>query len=450
MTVLDLNEPETTVSFFVPETPERFVFAPDGKRLFCITAKGGKFVVSKERAIRLPLPASALNGSIDWAENTRVFVGDKVLDLDTLQLSPAPGNRPSSRPASQPHIRLRPGERITSVQESRLVAEPKHFFADAKRDYSVLTPATAEIAFLSADATKLFLVRDRELTVFYFERRGPRETKLTVDMKTAPPASIANALKARTLIAVLCPPVINPLNDKPVAADLSRVKAVLGVESWEGQTATLFLKEDYGLKPEAGDAVGLLLDTGRGRTVSVDGFENWWSLVRDISAGASPETMTASLPESPKPEPTPKENLPPIPESQSKLADPKAASIRSFIRDHHAKSSRGDVDALIADYAERVDHLNGSFVAREVIREEEVKYHSPGTRVSEIVAGEIVLTPVSETVARAAYTIRFEQVRPSGAWARGFSDIELFVEHGASPPRIVRQRAKSREVQKGP
>jgi hypothetical protein len=454
ITVLDLNEPETTVSFFVPETPERFAFGPDGKRLFCITANGGKFVVSRERAIRLPLPASALNGSLDWAENTRVFVGDKVLDLDTLQLSPAPGNRPSPPLASHPHIRLRPGRRITSVQESRLETQTRHVFADANRDYSILTPATAELVFLSADATKLFLVGNRELAVVYFELRAAREMKFTADMKAAPPASIADALKTRNLIAVLCPPVINPLNDKPVGADLSRVKAVLGVESWEGQTATLFVKEDYGMKAEDGDAVALLLNTGHGRSAIVEGFENWWSLVRDVTAGDAPVLIAPSEPVPPKPGETPQAPQPVGDQRNASVSQNVVDVLRIFIHAHHAKSTRGDVDALVADYADRVDHLKGSVVDRETIRKEELDYHSPGTRVSEVVVGEIKVSAVNESLFRANYTIRYEQIRPSGAWARGFSDIELLIDMTLAPPRkmpvIVRQRANNRDKQKGP
>jgi len=93
-------------------------------------------------------------------------------------------------------------------------------------------------------------------------------------------------------------------------------------------------------------------------------------------------------------------------------------------------------------------------VEREAIRKEELDYHSPGTRVSEVVVGEIKLSTVSENLFRATYTIRYEQVRPSGAWARGLSDIELVIDVArASPrliPQIVRQRANNRDKQKGP
>jgi hypothetical protein len=98
--------------------------------------------------------------------------------------------------------------------------------------------------------------------------------------------------------------------------------------------------------------------------------------------------------------------------------------------------------------------LKGAVVDRETIRKEELEYHSPGTRVSEIVVGEIKISPMSERLFRATYTIRYEQVRPSGSWARGLSDIELVIDVSrASPriiPQIVRQRANNYNKQKGP
>ena len=183
ITVLDLNQPETTTVISVPKPVDRFGFAPDGKRLFCITTSNEKFVLSKERAMRLPLPEGALSGTIDWAEDKRVFVGDKSLDLETLQLAPAPKDRPSTRAASHPHVRLRNDVRLIAVRDSRLETEKRHVLADASRNYFMLSPSQGELAFLSPDGTKLLDVRNRELVVMYFALRDSRELKLTANME---------------------------------------------------------------------------------------------------------------------------------------------------------------------------------------------------------------------------------------------------------------------------
>lgn len=452
--VLDTNEPETVFTFTVPETPKDFEFSPDGQRLFCLTINDGKFVVSRDRAIRLPLPKGALSGTIDWTESSRVFVGDRVLDLETLQLSPASKDRIPTKRASHPHIALRTAGRLTAVHDSRLESEKRHVLADASRDYFIVTPARGELAFLSPDGTKLFDAGNRELAVMYFELRSSREVIFSVNMGSPPPASVADAIRTRKLFAAVCPLIINPLNDKPVAADLSRVKAVVGVRSWENETASFYVREDYQMTVENGDAVGLLLNSESGRHSVVRGFENWWSTVRDVTPGDAPDAITQSEPKPPQTVGPPKPSEPLVKPQRPEVPDRMAELLRSFVMSHHAKSTRGDVEGLVADYADRVDHLKGSVVDRETIRQEELAYHSPGTRVSETVVGDIKISAAGEYLYRANYTIRYEQIRPNGAWARGLSDIDLVIDVGrASPrviPQIVRQRANNRDKQKGP
>lgn len=441
---LDINEPETTTTFPVPETPRRFAFSPDAKRLFCITNSGAKYVLSPERTIRLPLPKDTPDGGVEWTDEGHIRIGNELLDLDTLQL--ARTDTPTTEPVRHANIALRQRLRFNAMRDGEPKLNAQRFLTDTKRDYCTILPVIAEDAFLSPDATKLFAMQGGELAVSYFEMNPSRETRLSVQMPGAPPVEFADLIKSRRLITLLCPPIINPLNHKPVGADTTRVKAVLGIESWEGTTAKCWVKEDHGTPIEDNDTAALLFNTEHGRLVEVKAFENWWSLVRDVSPGDAP----AIIAEPPKPN-VPAREAPPVARpAPPVIPENTAERLRSFVRFHHAKSSRGDVDGLVADYAERVDHLKGEVVSREVIREDELKYHSPGTRVSETVVGDITLTSVSDTLARATYTIRFEQTRPSGAWARGFSDIELVIDHTGPSLRIVRQRAKSRDTQKGP
>ena len=127
------------------------------------------------------------------------------------------------------------------------------------------------------------------------------------------------------------------------------------------------------------------------------------------------------------------------------LTDRSARALR-----HHDSSAEFRRLFNLPASPDRVDHLKGVLVDREVIRKEELDYHSPGTRVSEVLVGEIVLSTESELIVRANYTIRFEQTRASGAWARGFSDIELLIDFKGPSPQIIRQRAKNRNTEKGP
>lgn len=124
--------------------------------------------------------------------------------------------------------------------------------------------------------------------------------------------------------------------------------------------------------------------------------------------------------------------------------------MRNFLHEHHAKSSRGDIDGLTADYAERVDHLRGGIVPREQIRAEEIKSHQPGSVLTEVIQGDIRLTRPAENEVRANYTMRFEQRLATGSWAAGFSELDLTMELTPTGPRITRQRARNFDVKKGP
>src|SRR4051812_19394098 len=124
------------------------------------------------------------------------------------------------------------------------------------------------------------------------------------------------------------------------------------VESWEGQIAKFYVNEDYAMKIGNGDTVALRLMTKDGRNSSVTGFESWWSLVRDVTPGIAPDVIAASETAPPTPGESPKAPGPTVEQQNLKVSDRMVDLLRSFIQAHHAKSSRGDVDGLVADYAD--------------------------------------------------------------------------------------------------
>jgi hypothetical protein len=267
-------------------------------------------------------------------------------------------------------------------------------------------------------------------------------------MSDAPPSSISEALNARALVVMLCAPIINPLNRKTVGADLSRIKALIGIESWKDTTATMWLKEDYGELPSASDVVAFMGKIENGHIVPLPQFSEWWSPISDVKSGDAPERVAPIPPkESSKPEPPP----PPKPEPPSTLTIAQINLLRAFIHGHHAKSSRNDVNGLVADYADRVDHFEKGVVTREAIRAEELEYHGPGVKVTEVLTEEPKLSEIGNKSYGAKYTIRFERTNAvNGKWARGTADVELTIELTNDGPRIVRQKAKTRVVEKGP
>ena len=121
-----------------------------------------------------------------------------------------------------------------------------------------------------------------------------------------------------------------------------------------------------------------------------------------------------------------------------------------FIQQHHLKSSRSDVDCLVADYGDRVDHFQNGIVDRNFIRKDELEYHSPGTRITENLLTRVTARELEHNLYSATYTIGYHRIRPDGRWTKGVSDIELQIEMTANGPRIVRQRSQNRDQQKGP
>ena len=443
--LLDLNEPETTTIFRTPESAERFAFSQDWKRVFCVSGSGEKYVVSPRGAVALPLPTLLPDGTFTWSEEKRIAFGSVALDLDSLQLVPS---NPESKPERVRHanIRLRQTGRITAVRDGAVFGDRFVFLRDEMRDFATVAPYRGENPQLAADGTKLLFARDGELIVQYFETGESRETTLAATMPGAPPPELTEALAARSVVAVLCPAIINPLNDKPVAADISRVKALLGLLSWTETSAVFWVKEDYGILPGETDVVAALGRIENGRVVLLPQFASWWTTIRDIKKADAPGRIT---PPSPK-EPPKEQPLPPLPQTQFPIPQQLANQVRNFLHEHHAKSSRGDIDGLTADYAERVDHLRGGIVPREQIRAEEIKSHQPGSVLTEAIQGDIRLTRPAENEVRANYTMRFEQRLATGSWAAGFSELDLTMELTPTGPRITRQRARNFDVKKGP
>jgi hypothetical protein len=446
--IVDLNIPEKKKSLWLPEVPERFGFSPDDGRLFCVS-NGGRFVASLDSVIPLPLPEIVPPGDIEWTEKTRAYVDSSVIDLETLQVSNAPDRTSKGSATTHANIDLREFHRVIDVSRWNVRTERAHALRDKQLDYSQTVPFPGENPRLSPDGTKVLSTRDGELIATFFELSESRARRFTIDVGRPILPALADALKEKRLLAMLCSPIVNPLNDRVVGADLARVKGTVSFESWDGSKAALWVKEDYGSIVSDRDTIAHLMVTDGERRIHVPEFESWWSIVSNVSASASPKLL-------PVPEKKPAHTNPPekTPVGNGPLQEPATAELlRTFIRTHHEKSSRGDVDGLVADYASNVDHLNWQMVSREDIRKEEREYHSPGTRSTETVEGEISIAHLSGALFRAKYTLRYHQIRPSGAWARGVSDVELIIDVGSASsvfaPQIVKQRAVQKEKQNG-
>jgi hypothetical protein len=86
----------------------------------------------------------------------------------------------------------------------------------------------------------------------------------------------------------------------------------------------------------------------------------------------------------------------------------------AFLLQHHAKSSRSDVNGLVADYGEKVDHFSHGIVDRAFIRKDELEYHAPGIKVTEEIFTRPNFSKIATNAYSANYSITYQRIHPDG------------------------------------
>ena len=280
------------------------------------------------------------------------------------------------------------------------------------------------------------------------------------------------------LCAFVHGPLTNPLTDKVVRGARTHAKAIVRFLSWENTSAKVLVQEEF--QPLNSEDVVSMLHVWRGHTPT-EFFDytvpDWWTNVGDdgdtntdavqpkkfAPLGLDPTYVTRAEPfgihfenvEWPEqPEKSPSENTSRVPASppastasQVTRADD-LLGLEQFIHEHHAKSSRGDINGLMDDYASTVEHQGSPAVSRATIRKQEVEYHAPGYRITEKVRGAPEFRRVSPNLIEASYELSFVRVKPDGAWISGVADVLVGIEIGADGARIVKQRSTTRDSEK--
>jgi hypothetical protein len=294
---------------------------------------------------------------------------------------------------------------------------------------------------------------------------------------------VSDAVAKKMVCAFICPPVINPLNGKTVGPDRRYVKALARIASWKGTEAEAWIEDAY-VPVQPGDVIADLHTWANHRPHAAGelGNKEWFTVIDQLGHKPAPtktdaplldhrisinvfpngstervdRAMYISLP-SPESHPRPQadSNVPPPTTVQNGgnhsavSTTPVEQMIVTFIAQHHQKSSQGDVNGLVADYADRVDHFDHGIVDREFILRDELDYHSPGNRVTETIITTPTVTPIGNGIYSAAYSLSFLRVRPDHHWTKGISDIQLQIEMTPAGPRISSQKSQTHDLQKG-
>jgi len=374
------------------------------------------------------------------------------------------------------------GEDFTSLERGRPSLVNTDLESGTRRHVRALQLGEDHLILLAPDATKALLVNGSNASVAYFGTREPpkvlQRLSMRLELQESSPAakSLEKAIAEQRLGAFVYPPLINPLNNQTIGPDYTTIKALLRIRSWKDTQAEVWTQDEF-LPLQPGDVVSAL-HTWEGQVPKkpLEGapFDSWTIIEAsdfiDAAASTPPGKNAPPLeigpaldvrrdrhsfaivgtrqravqqPAAPISEP---KTSPPPSTGDAPPIDPRI--IEEFIHRHHAKSSAGDINGLVADYAATVEHYDKGLVDQEFIRKEEEAYHAPGNSVKETVRGQMRIDSLGGKAFSATYCLDFMQVKPTGEWVRGASDVVLLIEIQAGKPRIFSQRSTSRASEK--
>jgi len=374
------------------------------------------------------------------------------------------------------------GEDFTSSERGRPSLVNTDLERGTRRHMQGLQIGRDHLIVFAPDATKALIVNGSNALVAYFGTREPpkvlQRLNMRLELRESSPAakSLEKVIAEQRLGAFVYPPLINPLNNQTIGPDYTTIKGLIRIRSWKDTQAEVWTQDEF-LPLQPGDVVSAL-HTWEGQVPKkpLDGapFDSWTTIEASdfIDASASTPVGKNVPPLDIGPaldvrrdgdafaivgtrQRAPQQPATPVFDSRTSTlpspAEPLPLSkrtIEEFIHQHHAKSSAGDVDGLVADYAKNVEHYDKGLVDREVIRQEELEYHAPGISVKEVVRGEIRIEPVGGKAFSAAYCLDFLRTKPDGEWVRGASDVVLMIEIRSGVPSIFSQRSTSRPNEK--
>jgi len=468
-------------------------WSPDSERIAGVFERGdSRFVAvfdpANRRLTGLPQPdgKEIPKGNISWPDANEIVVhsdsgSPSALNLDTLELRPLEdadffrtlddAHKQSVKSPTMPalpkssawRLEIRWALQFVVPQLAKdslgirigaanvVAADPKQWV----RRHLPEIPNLTEGRFLfSPDASKVVIVRDRVATFAYLGLREATKTVRTFDtgrnLEDFPDTNVlTKALEDKQLVAFVYAPLTNPLTGKVVAADYRKVKAILRFKAWTDTLAEAWIQDEF-YPVEASDVVSGLHVAKESGPVPIGnkGRRAWWTVIGDkgdARLSLIPPKKDVPLIEFGSPVELTADGQNVFRAFQPKLVQPADPKFVDFINFHHRKSSDGNINGLLDDYADRVDSFQDGFVDHAFLRDAEKKYHAPGHIVSEKVVGEIRETLIAPDRIRAEYPLQSVLIKPDTSWTRGVSDVTLEIQVTSNGLRIVKQNSVSRE-----
>jgi len=117
-------------------------------------------------------------------------------------------------------------------------------------------------------------------------------------------------------------------------------------------------------------------------------------------------------------------------------------SVTTFVFAHHAAASKGKLNKVVNNYAERVDHFRNGIVSREFIYKDETDYHRKYKFVWETVRGRVAIRNIREGLVEVSYVMGNEWQRLSDNLSgSNLFRVTLNLENQPEGWKIVKHRA---------
>lgn len=330
--------------------------------------------------------------------------------------------------------------------------------------------------FCAPDASKLILIGNDQAQVAFMRLQPTPQWTLEAEMPVVKEGITSDTAKEQIAKNLVCAfvyaPLINPLTGKTVGPDYDHVKAVLRLQEWTGGRATFAITQRA--QPiGAEDVIATLHTWEAGGVVKWRPAESddWWKLVGKLSDQPAKETETVlETPKtaaaewrgdsfvvvprartfSPKPQPPPKVAEPtPLPPPPPKpLINEVAEAVKRFVQQHHDKASAGNIDGMMADYADIVDFLDKGRVLKDVIAKDEITHRQSWPRGNEAIQGAITLQQNGDAW-NASYTVEFRNENAKGDWQSGLVDITIEIRPFKAGYLITSHKAKVHDLKHG-
>jgi hypothetical protein len=299
---------------------------------------------------------------------------------------------------------------------------------------------------------------------------------------------VTRALESGQLAALVYRPMINPLNQQVVGPLREEVLGVLRFQEWKGKEATVYLWQRCSPINE-GDIIAdvcSLADEPEGELLTLNTPHRWWTRLPASNGGPLTPPKTSSRQEltSVVQKREREENAVEVArvaaerrkreeaevasarmaaekaaamEAERKVAAEKAAStdvvapklkdmVVRFVEAHHKKSLDGDVQGMVADYADKVDYFTNGVVDRAWILRDEATYHNSHFMFEERIMGDMAVKHATQGDGyEAAYDLRVQaQNMGTRKPIDGIFSVRMVITHTSEGMRIILQHSEKK------